>query len=650
VARSVAATTGERTFFVALSDLRDARFLGGRVRDTLLPAATLEDADGPNAPPLLTQIADALSDRPALLLLDNFEQIAEEGAEFVGELLARVTAVSCLITSRRRLDLSGEREFALSPLAVPPGPATAISLDELGEFASVRLFRDRAQAVRADFALTSQNAGAVAELCRNVEGIPLAIELAAARVEMLTPRQIVARLAQSLHFLSDAKKDAAAKHRSLWATLDWSYGLLSAELRLFLARLSVFRDGWTAEAAAALEEGVDADEALARLSALRRFSLILAEERGEAMRYRMLETVRQYAAEQLALLGDEEAMLTRGRHRDFFLALASQAEPELRKSDQARWLEVLKTEHENFRAALARTNDGEPAQLSLAYSLHRFWMIHGHLVEGREWLARALTGHEECPPEAADPLVARARNAAGVLACSAGDLDAAQAHLEHCLALFHALGNVAGTASALNNLGLVACDRLDFAAARARYEASIALYRQLDAPVLLAAVLGNLGRILFKQRMYTEARRFLEESLLPETASQDQYNRAITLASLGEAEANEGNLTMAFRRFAECLAIRLELGDMDNFELYWRMATLAGDHGDKLEAARLFGAADAVRSTLSLQLTPGTAMEFQTELSAASSQMEAADFAAAWNEGRSMGPGEIIRLCQAKIP
>ena len=648
-ASRVAPTLGRQTFFVPLSDLTDIRFLARRVRDTLLSTAPLEDADALDETRLLTSITAALAARPTLLLLDNFEQLAEDGAEFVGRLLARVDSLACMITSRRRLDLSGEREFSLSTLSVPPGGRAAVPLEKLGEFASVRLFLDRAQAVRADFALNEQNAGAVAELCRQLEGMPLAIELAAARAEVLTPQQMVKRLAESLNFLVGGKKDVAARHRTLRATLDWSYELLPPELRTFFARLSVFRGGWTSEAAAAvLEPGEDPDEALMRLSALRRYSLILAEERGDTMRYRMLETLRQYAGEQLARLGDEEAVAVRGQHRDFYLALSLRAEPELRKSDQAQWLDLLKTEHENFRAALAGTKDGDPAQLSLAYNLHRFWVVHGHLREGREWFARAFAGLAKGETGAPDPLVAKAHNAAGVLAWSAGDLEAAQAHLEQSLALFEALGDVAGTASALNNLGLAACERSDADTARARYEASIALYRRMGKPALLAAVLSNQGQLLLKQRLYPDARRNLEESLALETTSLDQYNRANILASLGEAEAHEGNLAGAYRRFEECLTIRLEIGDAENFELYWRMAGIAANHGDKAEAARLLGAAEAVRSALSLRLPTETAADFQTDHAAVSAGMGAAEFAAAWNEGKSMNSSEIIRLCQTK--
>jgi predicted ATPase len=373
-------------------------------------------------------VVAALSGQPSLLLLDNCEHLVTQAARVVQLLLERVPTVTVLTTSRQRLDVPGEREFLVPPLPVPNlvEPSAEADLPErapaavrLSRCASVQLFVDRAQAVRPDFQVTASNAAALADLCCRLEGIPLALELAAARVGVLTPAQILARLSQRFDLLARRGREPGARHASLRAAIDWSYHLLSPELQRFFPLLSVFRGGFTLEAAEAVCETAAALDALTEL---RECSLVLAEESGEEMRYGLLETLREYGAEQLT--PEERAELAR-RHRDHFLQLGEQAEEELTGAAQGEWLERLETERENLRSALAccaERGEAKPG-LRLSGSLARFWAVRGYLREGREYLTRllALPGAEVCREARA-----KALNGAGILARLQSDYRAAR--------------------------------------------------------------------------------------------------------------------------------------------------------------------------------------------------------------------------------
>ncbi|HLV80822.1 MAG TPA: hypothetical protein VKT32_11095 [Chthonomonadaceae bacterium] len=288
-------------------------------------------------------MAVALSAQPSLLILDNFEQVAAGGAPVVRTLLKRVESLICLVTSWRTLRLAGEREFPVPPL---PVPHEADSPEQLLHTASAQLFVDRAQAVRPAFQVTAGNAGDVALLCAELEGLPLAIELAAARAKALTPSQIRERLSERFALLASKKSDKGERHRSLWAAIDWSYHLLPPDLQQFFARLSLFRGGWSLEAAAAV---CNEPLALDYLSQLQGHSLLSAEESAPELRFGMLESLRDYAAEQLQ---EKERQNVARQHGDYFLRLAEQSSSQLTGPEQQRWLARLEREHDNLRAAL----------------------------------------------------------------------------------------------------------------------------------------------------------------------------------------------------------------------------------------------------------------------------------------------------------
>jgi predicted ATPase len=344
-------------WFVPLADLLDV----GQIVDSVGAALGLDRV--PAADPL-EAVALFLSDQPSLLVLDNFEQLVEEGAPEVRRLLDRVPTLTCLATSRQRLGLTGEREFVVHPLPVPYSPET---VEETARFPSVQLFVDRAQAVRADFQATRANAAALAELCRRLEGLPLALELAAARSSLLSPAQLLEQLTRReggpWAMLGSRQRDATPRHRSLRAALEWSYQLLAPELQQFFARLSVFRGGWTLEAAQAV---CQAGDALDLLEQLRDGSLITVDTTEGEGRYRLLETLREYAWEQLAAAGARRERMR--RHAAFFLAVAERADHALDSEDGVERLQEVQREYDNMQAALDGCVQSDPAQDGAAMS------------------------------------------------------------------------------------------------------------------------------------------------------------------------------------------------------------------------------------------------------------------------------------------
>jgi predicted ATPase/class 3 adenylate cyclase len=499
-------------WFIPLADLSDPGLIAGEIVDALgIPRS------GQVEP--LEQAVSALAKQPSLLILDNFEHLigvesrdvipakagtrveSKDGAQVVQALLERVPSLTMLVTSRQRLNLPGEREFAVPPLPTPNGPN---SPERLSMFESVQLFVDRAQASKPDFRVTNSNAAAIAELCDRLEGMPLAIELAAARALVMTPAQMLQESAKRFDFLVGRKRGVVERHRTLRAAVDWSYRLLAPEMQRFFARLSVFRGGWTVEAAEAVcEEPL----ALDLLALLRECSLVLTEETEQGMRFRMLETMREYAQERLVEAAEVE--VCNKRHTDYFLSLAEQAEPELKGADQAEWLARLETEHDNLRAALAwcrDADDGGESGLRLAGALWQFWLVRGHWSEGREWLAFALGhlgAHERTKARA------KALNCAGELARSQADYAPARSACEESLAISRELGDRHGVANSLHTLGNLARNQGNYAQARSFYEESMAIRRELGDRLYIAASLESLANVAFLQERRERATRLL---------------------------------------------------------------------------------------------------------------------------------------------
>jgi predicted ATPase/transcriptional regulator with XRE-family HTH domain len=559
-------------FFVELAPVRDPDLVIPSIAGVL----SLREVGGES---LLENVKRYLGDKRVLLVLDNFEQVVPAAPQ-VSDLLTSAPWLKVLASSRERLHIYGEHEFQVPPLDLP-STRYLPPAERLMEYEAVRLFTERAVAVRPDFALTPENAPAVVEICARLDKVPLAIELAAARARTLSPVEIVRRLDSNLELLTGGARDLPPRQRAIRSAIDWSYDLLVEEERQLFRCMSVFVSGCSQEAAEAVcnVEGdlkIDVPEDTA---ALVDKSLVRREEAGGDTRYSMLETIREYAWWRLVGRGEDGTI--RRRYIDYYVALAEQAKSAMKGPQQLAWLDRLELEHNNLRAVLGWALDGGDAgtALELAGTLWRFWLTHGHLTEGRKWLAEALERGSGAP----DTVLANALNGAGNLACACGDFAAAQPLYERSLQIRRRQGDKAGTASSLNNLALTAHNRCDYARVKALHEESLAIKRELGDKWGIASSLGNLGIVAADQGDYSLARTLHEESLGLRREMGDRLGVALSLINLGivvlaqsleqvEPEAREAreahDRNISPRRYAqaqalfeESLTIRKELAD-----------------------------------------------------------------------------------------
>ena len=403
---------------------------------------------------LKDSLQEYLRRRELLLLLDNFEQVLS-AVPLAEELLSAAPRLKMLATSRIPLSIYGEHEYAVPPLSVPDPKRRLPDLGALSQYEAVRLFLERAEAAKAGFEITSENAPAIAEICARLDGLPLAIELAAARIKLLPPKVLLTRLANRLKLLTGGAKSLPTRQRTLRGAIEWSHDLLEEGERTLFARLSVFSGGRTLEAIEAVcdAEGDLPVDALEGVSSLLDKSLLLREETSEEeSRFVMLETIHEYAREKLHESG--EAAELRGLHAEYFLAFAEEAEPELEGPDQVSWLDRLEADLDNFRAALSWLLEVDEAVLALRIggALRLFWRVRGHLSEGRRWLSEGLSGGDAAPAG----VRARAMLVLGDLDVMQGDYPQGEENLEAGLALCREAGERRGEAQALNILGFVA--------------------------------------------------------------------------------------------------------------------------------------------------------------------------------------------------
>ena len=549
----------------------------------------------PQGQSLLEHLGEYLRAKRLLLVLDNCEHLLEASAHAAGYLLRECAEVRVLATSRAALGITGEMAWPVPALAVPDplhlpaSPATRVRV--LMGYESVQLFVERAQAVQKTFALTGDNARAMAQICFRLEGVPLAIELAAARVKAMTVEQIAARLDNHLSLLTSGNRAALPRQQTLRATLDWSYNLLSGAERILLSRLSVFAGGWCLEAAEDVGSGaaIETFQVMDLLVLLVDKSLVIFEERNEEIggRYRLLETVRQYAAERLEISGEKEGVRT--RHRDYYLTLAEEAEPLLTGPDQGTQMARLMTEHENLRAALAwwggEKNEAEMG-LRLAGALWRFWEVRGYYSEGRAYLSEALRR-----PGAGRRSNGRAKalNAAGVLASYQGDIGAIRALHEEGLEIYRELGNREGEAWSLYDLGNVAVGQGDHGAARTLYEQSLAIFRERGNKRGIGASLHQLGSQVSKQGDSEAARALYEESLAIFRELKNRQGIAWTLNNLGSLVREQGDLEVARKLYEESGTVYRELGHKRGvgWSLH-QLGRLVHEQGDPAAARKLY--------------------------------------------------------------
>jgi non-specific serine/threonine protein kinase len=509
----------------------------------------------------------------------------------------------------------------------------------------VTLFIQRARAARPDFQVTNASAPAVAELCARLDGLPLAIELAAARVKLLSPQALLARLGSRLSLLTGGARDLPARQQTLRSTLDWSYDLLAPSERMLFARLAVFVGGFTLEAAEAVcsARGEPPVEVLDRLALLVDQSLLHRAEGPEGeLRFGMLETIREYAAERLAESGDAEAL--RQRHAEYYLAFAKQAAPELLGPRQGAWLDRLEREHDNLRAALgwALERDQVALGLHLAATPWRFWELRGHLSEGQAWLDRALARW----PDAPAPARAEALNAAGNLAHHRGEYERAEAYYEQALRLWQVSGARRDIAVSFHNLALTAVLRGDLERAETLHAESLAIARELGDQHMVALSLTGWGVLLRNRGDPARARAYYEESLALFRALGDGANTALVLNNLARIARDLEDWERAVALCAESLSLFQDLGDRQG--LAWvlsNLAVLASRRGDWEQAARLHGAvealSEAIGSTRMSNFSPIERTASEAAVATTRAKLGEPAFTAAVADGRAALPEQL---------
>jgi predicted ATPase/class 3 adenylate cyclase/Tfp pilus assembly protein PilF len=544
--------------------------------------------------PLLESLKHYLREKRMLLVLDNFEQVMP-AATILADLLATVPGLTLMVTSRTILRVSGEHDFPVQPMSVPDLLQLPLP-DQLHQFEAVELFLQRAVALKPDFALGEENARAVAEICVRLDGLPLAIELAAARIRMMPPQAILSRLTSRLKLLTGGARDLPARQQTLRGAIDWSHSLLDENDRSLFRRLAIFSGGFTLEAIEAICGGTTSESShpggeallepdsvlipqldvdmLDAVQSLIDKSLIKGADGSEVSpRFAMLETIREYAQERLDESGESDVI--RRQHAYYYLHMAEESEVELRGPDQIRWLERLETEHDNLRAAIswAQEQSDWPLGLRLVAALGRFWFAHGHLTEGRRHLEAALEHGEDGEGGEAQHR-ARALNLAGRLAVMQGDYTTAQSRYQESLTLFRSLDDKQGIAHVLNDFGNLASMQGDYTERRTLQEESLLLFREIGDASGAASALLQLGNVLMVEGEHGTARQYIEEALITLRRLGDVRGIAMSLFFLGNADQEEGDHAAAREHFDESLKLFRSLGDK------WTIASLLVNSGN----------------------------------------------------------------------
>ena len=627
---------------------------------------------------VLTTVADSLRARRLLLVLDNCEHLIAACARFAHALLLTCAHLRILATSREALGIDGETAWLVPSLSVPD--AQRVSLATISQFEAVRLFVERAVAALPSFRLTSENSDAVIQICTRLDGIPLAIEMAAARLKALSAEQIATRLNDQFRLLTAGSRTALPQHQTLRATLDWSYELLSAEERRLLQQLAVFVSGFTLEAVEKIcGEDAGAPGVIDLTTRLVEKSLVIAERRDDRVRYRLLEPIRQYAREKLSASGESDAL--QERHLRFFLAMAEEPHRAPRALTFDQWLERIEEEHDNLRAALDWALGGiaSDAGLQLAAAIWRFWVHRGYLSEGRSILERALSAAGNAYPS----LRARALNGAGYMALTQDDYAHAMALCEEAHAIARAEGDRRETAIALAILGHTLwhmgdatrpaqlCDESLTLARRSQDQRTLAsslrefgyvvwhlgdyerLAQLADEYLHLSRALGDrsatadalllLGEAALGAEQYGRAIELYEESLTLSRVQKDKVAMTRALVSLGNVAAHEAIYDRAGALYREALTTAAELRDM-----WWLvrclqgMAGAAAAAGQFHRAAQLVGAVDQFRETLGSLLPRTDQNGYDHTVAVTGSRLGDHTFRTAWAEGRAMSLEQAV--------
>ena len=625
-------------FFVSLAPVHDPNLVLSTIARTLGAKET-----GKNT--LWQSLLDHLREKQVLLLLDNFEQVITAAPQ-VTDLLVACPRLKILVTSREVLHLRGEYEFPVPSLTLPD-PRHTVSLEALSQYEAVELFIQRALAVRSDFAVTDENAPAVAEICFRLDGLPLAIELAAARVKLFSPQAMLQRLGERFKLLQGGARDLPVRQQTLRATLDWSYDLLNADEQMLFRRLGVFVGGCTfgaIEAVCDVEEDALSPlklDVLEGLASLIDKSLLLQREGEEDdPYYSMLETLREYAHRRLNESG--ELAILRQYHLRYYLELAEQAESELRGPDQISWGKRLDIAHDNLRLALRWAEESRQVKMALRLSgaLWRFWWVRGHLTEGRRWLEVALAASDKEDTV----LREKALTGAGTLARDQADYAEANAFYEENLAIQRAIGDQVGIARALNNLGTVAIYQEAYKHAIAFFEESLALRRESSDRIGTAGTLNNLGLCLFYEGDYARAEALFEEGLKLYREVGDYWGTALALSNQALIAFKTENFKQSQALFEESLHLFRDTGDKEGVATVLSgLAWIAGRRNNFQRATCLSGASVAILESMGTAMHDLDRKEYEHTVRQAQLSLGKDKFAAAWDRGQAMSLDEVIK-------
>lgn len=635
VAAEVIDTFEKGAWFAELDSISDPSFVPNAVMNAL---QLREDAG--RAP--LDALTDFLRAKELLLIMDNCEQVIQACADLTHHLLTHCPNLKILATSREGLGAAGEVTYQVPVLGLPE-PEHLPPLETLLQYDAVKLFVERTRSVQQSFAVTNANAPAVAQICASLDGIPLAIELAAARVKGLSVEQIASRLDDRFRLLTGGSRTALPRQRTLQAAIDWSYKLLSEEERVLLQRLSVFAGGWTVEAAEYVCEGdgLKSNQILDLLLHLIDKSLVEAETENTEPRYRLLETIRQYAGDKLRESG--EVKLIHDRHLGYFVKYAEQAEAGLSGPGQRDWASRLETEHNNLRAALSWSLESNQikAGLQMAGALQRFWHTQGHLSEGSRWLEKLLTAGDGVGGTER----AKALRASSLISGLMGDYPRARTSAESSIDLYREIGDDRGAGLALAALGAT------YSYEGKREEAIESLQESLNlleprgewSGIVYAHLW--LGDVWLRLGDTTRAATNWEESLRLAQELGDNYLMAWSLGGLADVARLRGDYERAIRMHREILSLYRDLGNKS--EAPWTLEALgliAAALGESRRAARLWGAASAWREAVNAPLPPSIQSDYAESIARARTQLGERDYASAWSEGRALSMDEAIEL------
>lgn len=662
-------------FFVPLAAIRDPAQVPGAMGGAM---DVREEGDTP----LHDRLIERCGARQMLLVLDNFEQVCPAGA-YVSTLLASCPRLKVLVTSRAPLEVRGEQELQVLPLAVPPAGDAPLDVEELHRYSAIALLVQRAQAILPTFGLDTTNAAAVAEICRRLDGLPLALELAAAHLRVLSPQALVSRLGHSLDMLTQGARDAPDRQRTLRSTIEWSYGLLRREEQLAFRRIAAINGWCTVAAAAACFSSGDVD-ALTWLTSLVKQSLLtVGRQSGGEPQFLMMETIREYALDRLALSGERDEVMR--RLGAYYISLVKQAGPELRGAQQREWLARLEDERFGIQAVLewACTGGDVDVGLQIAGVVWWYWYTHGQLSEGRRWL-EALLFYSDNPKSLSSLTRARALYGASVLAAEQSEYDRAATLSVESLSAFKAIGDTRGAARSLTVLGNVATYQGKLERATSLYREALEAFRDAQDDRSIALELNNLANVAKEEGRFSEAVDLYRESLTVRTQLEDRRGIGITLNNMAMALLGMGQPQEAAEAAAEALSmlrelsdkdvsraldtlarLRLEEGDIDGAARLYReglviswavgdkdliafhlegMGRAAAAGGKRIRGVHLCAAAAATRERVGATLSPSEREWHERNIQTVRSELDRESFESAWREGQSWVLSDAIAV------